>query len=81
MANDDVICVFKKDSQLFIEKIGGAKDEKRTVKEQHLKNVTVDWDRTRYLVVCPNVLAATSKVVANPLRQPIRGICGSELVE
>ncbi len=46
-----------------------------------LKNATIVWDSTRCLVVYPSILATTSKIVVNPFYQPIRGICGREIVE
>ncbi len=46
-----------------------------------LKKATVVWDRTRYLVVFPNVFAATIQVVVHTIRQLITGSCGSEHVE
>ncbi len=55
--------------------------EKELGKACTLKNTTVVWDRARYLVACPNVLATTSEVIMNPFNQPILGICGSKLVE
>ncbi len=45
------------------------------------KKASVVLDRTRYLVVFPNVSAATIQVVVHTFRQPIRGSCGSEHVE
>ncbi len=69
VADVDVICVFKKGSQWFWEKIGGEKCENERWKNSALKNATVVGDRTRYLVVCPNVLSATSEVFVNPFRQ------------
>ncbi len=45
------------------------------------KNTAVVWDRARYLVVCPNILAATSEVFVDPFNQPIWGIYGGKLVE
>ncbi len=41
------------------------KGEKEGVKNSALKNATVVWVRARYLVSCPNVLAATSEVIVN----------------
>ncbi len=46
-----------------------------------LKNTAVVWDRARYLIVCPNILATNSEVIVDPFKQPIWGICGSKLVE
>ncbi len=46
-----------------------------------LYNATVVWDNTRCLIVYSSILAMTSKIVVNPFHQPMRGICGSELVE
>ncbi len=41
------------------------KGEKEGVKNSALKNTTVAWVRARHLVVCLNVLAATSEVIVN----------------
>ncbi len=57
------------------------KGEKERGKNCTLKNTTVVWDRARYLIVCPNKLATTSEIIVEPLDQPIRGSCGSKLVE
>ncbi len=35
----------------------------------------------RYLVVCPNVLTATSEVIVSPFHHLKGGICGRELAE
>ncbi len=57
------------------------KGEKERGKNCTLKNTAVVWDRARYLIVCPNILATTSEVIVNPFNQSIWGIYGSELVE
>ncbi len=46
-----------------------------------LKNTAVVWDRVRYLIVCPNILASTSELIVDSFNQPAWGICGSKLVE
>ncbi len=38
---------------------------KKRWKNGALKNATVVWDKTRYLVLCPNMLAATSLFVSS----------------
>ncbi len=55
--------------------------EKERGKNCTLKNTAVVWDRARYLIVFPNLLATTSEVIVDPFKQPVWGICGSKLVE
>ncbi len=57
------------------------KVEKERGKNCTLKNTAVVWDRARYLVVCPNILAATIEVFVDSFNQSIWGICGSKFVE
>ncbi len=57
------------------------KSEKERGKNCTLKNTAVVWDRGRYLVVCPNILATTNEVLTDPINQPIWGICGNKVVE
>ncbi len=57
------------------------KGEKERGKNCTLKNTAVVWDRARYLIVCPNILARTSEVIVDPFNQPVWEICGSKLVE
>ncbi len=57
------------------------KGEKERGKNCTLKNTAVVWDRARYLIVCPNIVATTSEVIVDPLSQPVWGECGSKLVE
>ncbi len=74
VTNDDVIDVFEIGNLFFREKIGSVKSEKERGKNCTLKNTRVVWDRDRYLVVCPNILATTSQVIVDPFYQPIWGI-------
>ncbi len=57
------------------------KGEKERGKNSTLKNTAVVWDRARYLVVYPNILATTGEVIVETLNQPTWGIWGSKLVE
>ncbi len=52
--------------------------KKKRGKNCTLMNAIVIWDRARYLVVCPNVLATAIEVNVNQFNPPIRGICGSK---
>ncbi len=56
------------------------KGEQEKGKNYTLKNTAVVWDRARYPVVCPNILATANEVIADPLNQPTWGICGNKPV-
>ncbi len=55
------------------------KGEKERGKNCTLKNTAVVWDRARYLIVCPNILATTSEVIVDPFNQPVWGFVAANL--
>ncbi len=55
------------------------KGEKERGKNCTLKNTAVVWNRARYLIVCPNILATISEVIVDPVNQPILGFVAANL--